>query len=1284
MGLKLDIVLTLNNADAVASGLTNVGTKVEGVGVKVRKSGKELEDGLGGVGAQLQRMQGFLLGFVAFDKLTDWAGQAIQLADGWALLNAKLEVATGSSTAAQASMGELYTLAQDLRVPLSETATLFGRLTPALREFGGGTAEAMRMTEALSLSLKVSGATQAEAGSAMLQFSQAMSAGALSGEEFNSMADAAPRLLQALADGLGVSRGALKGLAEEGKFTTDVVYAALANQVPVLEKEFNKLPLTVGDAWAKMGNATLKGVGEFNQGIKITEKLAASLDALTNYIPQLINGFVLLTELTTAYFVVMKGGPLIIGTTTAAFGLLQGAMLQWRLGAMSGATTWQLLNSSLIATPPAAAAASTSLTVLKYAAAALAAFFVGWEIGTYLHENFEFARVSGIAFVSALLTGWEQLKYYGQAAWEVLKFGFLNFFIEPTKQQFSGFLGLIADGLGKIGKTDLAEKFQGWSDSLAKPAYSAQQLDGRLKALGETRDKELALINTTIDAMYEDEIQRNNVSTATNKLNTAQGTLNKTSGLSAKESEKLQTKFDKLTKALGDQTTSLQLSANGQKQLTKTQELTAKASEFLTKMGDQLTASQKQQLQAFIQTLPQLEKQSEAQLKLAKAQEEHKRKLDDSLKSLDADLKKAIEERDSLGKTEIQVRQLAVQRDRETLATLQARAAKESHNQALQHEIGVLEQRIAKGEQLIVVLKDTEGWKAQQKHIEENTEYWNKFTDDIGRNFTDGFQRMLEDGKGGWESLVDSLKNTFKRVLVDWIYNAFAKPIMLNLTSSMSGQSSGVSSLMGMVNGGSTSGSMMGMGGSSSGAGAFMASPWVALIAAGMMMSDSAFSKGYNENTFSYTDAWLKTGGLAPVTMKADTKLLQSLGLDQRTANVITGASLWSSAFGSGAKKVQSFGIEGTFSGDDFSGQNYEKWKKKGGWFSSSKHGTDRSAMDAEFDNTLDATFTTLKSNISGFAKSLGIDASKISSYSKKISLELSEDEAENNERLAKLFGSMADEMTRMIAPKVSYFRRDGETISQTFERLAGAFNVTNAATSLLGANWEEAFNSMNIGSSVARQALIDFSGGLESFSQKVNFYYENFYTDAEKNARTFAELDARFDKLGVSLDLNKESFRAAMEQIEIANDPARYAAFLDIAPLFTQLLGSMGDSAAGKTIGVGVDAQGLTDKQLASINQSVDTWWQTYQPELKAQTDQATKTTDAILNLTSISAASSEAIRAEVANGNTQLAGVISAIQASNMSTEAQGRAIADAIAQSTRSTMSAMEFAVLSNSRA
>ena len=85
----------------------------------------------------------------------------------------------------------------------------------------------MAVTDATARSLQISGAKAQEAASATLQLAQALGAGALRGEEFNAVNEAAPRLMKALADGLGVPVGKLKQLAEQGLLTTDVMTMAL-------------------------------------------------------------------------------------------------------------------------------------------------------------------------------------------------------------------------------------------------------------------------------------------------------------------------------------------------------------------------------------------------------------------------------------------------------------------------------------------------------------------------------------------------------------------------------------------------------------------------------------------------------------------------------------------------------------------------------------------------------------------------------------------------------------------------------------------------------------------------------------------------------------------------------------------------------------------------------------------------------------------------------------------------------------------------------------------------
>ncbi|MFV3334246.1 tape measure protein [Pseudomonas sp. NY15437] len=73
----------------------------------------------------------------------------------------------------------------------------------------------------------ISGASAEEADASIIQFAQALGAGALRGDEFNSVAEQTPRLMRALADGLGVARGALKQMANDGQLTANVVINAL-------------------------------------------------------------------------------------------------------------------------------------------------------------------------------------------------------------------------------------------------------------------------------------------------------------------------------------------------------------------------------------------------------------------------------------------------------------------------------------------------------------------------------------------------------------------------------------------------------------------------------------------------------------------------------------------------------------------------------------------------------------------------------------------------------------------------------------------------------------------------------------------------------------------------------------------------------------------------------------------------------------------------------------------------------------------------------------------------
>ncbi|VVZ19384.1 Phage-related minor tail protein [Escherichia coli] len=141
-------------------------------------------------------------------------GHLISLADEWNSVNARLKQASQSSDDFQVSQRELMAISQRTGTAFSDNASLFARSAASMREYGYSSEEVLKVTEAISTGLKLSGASTAEASSVITQFSQALAQGVLRGEEFNSVNESGDRVIRALAAGMGVARKDLKAMAD--------------------------------------------------------------------------------------------------------------------------------------------------------------------------------------------------------------------------------------------------------------------------------------------------------------------------------------------------------------------------------------------------------------------------------------------------------------------------------------------------------------------------------------------------------------------------------------------------------------------------------------------------------------------------------------------------------------------------------------------------------------------------------------------------------------------------------------------------------------------------------------------------------------------------------------------------------------------------------------------------------------------------------------------------------------------------------------------------------------
>ncbi|MYL97073.1 tape measure protein [Novosphingobium sp. FGD1] len=236
----------------------------------------QMRSSSGAIAGSISRIGTSISGLAAGVSLVALAKQFLDVADTAKSLDAQLRLATaGFGTFAQAQE-DVRRIAADTRSGLQETASLYGNFSRGAKELGADQEAAARATETFSKTLKVSGADANQSASATLQFGQALAAGALRGDELNSVLEAAPRLARLLTESMGLPIGKIKELGEEGKLTSEVLLNALTNRkyTETIDAEFRELPVTFNDAMTQIENAAIITFGGFDRGGQFSTALA--------------------------------------------------------------------------------------------------------------------------------------------------------------------------------------------------------------------------------------------------------------------------------------------------------------------------------------------------------------------------------------------------------------------------------------------------------------------------------------------------------------------------------------------------------------------------------------------------------------------------------------------------------------------------------------------------------------------------------------------------------------------------------------------------------------------------------------------------------------------------------------------------------------------------------------------------------------------------------------------------------------------------------------------------
>lgn len=259
----------------------------------------EGSNNLGGGINRLRGAFGGLQGLLAAAGLGIGVAEIIETADAFKTLEARIKLATGEGAAFVTGFDGVKQIANETFSSIENTGELFARISQAAETLGLAQAETLSVTRTINEAIKLSGGSAASADAAITQLIQGLQSGVVRGEEFNSIMEQAPRLAQAMADGLGVTRGELRAMAADGKLSSEVVINAIRSQGDVIADEFGTLPTTVGNSLQVLKNQIFNFVGEIDGALNQTSQLADAISYIGDNLEDLDPGVV--TALTGSF-----------------------------------------------------------------------------------------------------------------------------------------------------------------------------------------------------------------------------------------------------------------------------------------------------------------------------------------------------------------------------------------------------------------------------------------------------------------------------------------------------------------------------------------------------------------------------------------------------------------------------------------------------------------------------------------------------------------------------------------------------------------------------------------------------------------------------------------------------------------------------------------------------------------------------------------------------------------------------------------------------------------------
>lgn len=231
----------------------------------------------------LTRVIHLLLAAEAVRQFMDMAEQA-------KMLRVKIKMLTGDAESAGRVFDGLKAISKETGQSLKDTGELWQGLAISLKNTSATEGQLLNLVGTIQKMGALGGASAEQMSNSMRQFRQAIDGGVLRAEEFNSLLENTPTIVQTMARQMGLSMGQFRAEMLDGKITAERMVNAIQAATQETNDKFAQLPRTSGMAINELKVEIMGLVEQLDDLFGVSGGVVSAIDLITKGVKGLGEG----------------------------------------------------------------------------------------------------------------------------------------------------------------------------------------------------------------------------------------------------------------------------------------------------------------------------------------------------------------------------------------------------------------------------------------------------------------------------------------------------------------------------------------------------------------------------------------------------------------------------------------------------------------------------------------------------------------------------------------------------------------------------------------------------------------------------------------------------------------------------------------------------------------------------------------------------------------------------------------------------------------------------------